>query len=81
MLCQDCGQFQDSSKTLVLGVTVYRCRSCRRFHIEGSDVSVEGGDGAMDRLRSIANDILSERRHKEMIESDITDPRWETWTQ
>jgi hypothetical protein len=66
---------------LIPGVEVFRCRPCGVFRIKGSDHVVSGGNDSMDRLRELAYEVLAERRHKEMIESDIDDPRWEKWVQ
>lgn len=80
MKCPDCGNPQDMSTSLIPGVEVLRCRPCRKFRIKDDERVVPCGAGSMDRLRVLAHEILAERRHKEMIESDIEDPRWETWT-
>lgn len=79
MKCPDCGHPQDRSDTLVPGVIVFRCRDCHAFRIGGDDQVVCGGTNVMDRLRSRANEVLAERRHNEMIESDSDDQRWESW--
>lgn len=80
MKCPDCGVPQDRSELLVPGVVIFRCRACRAFRIGGDDQVVCGGSDVMDRLRIRAHEVLAERRHEEMIESDSDDPRWESWT-
>lgn len=81
MKCPDCGIKLDASKTLVPGVEVNRCGTCKTFRIKGDDVALPGGPGVMDCLRFRASEVMAKRRHKEMIESDISDPRWEHRTQ
>ena len=77
MKCLSCSSPQDRSATLIPGVVVLRCKTCKTLQIEGDTISFPGGDGVMDELRKRAQEILGERRHKEMVESDIDDPRWE----
>ena len=66
---------------LIPGVEVNRCRACGTFRIKDDTEVIRGGSDIMDRLRVRASEVLAERRHKEMIESEIDDPRWEKWTQ
>jgi hypothetical protein len=81
MKCPECGILQDHSPMLIPGVVVFRCRPCGTFRIKDDDQVIYGGDGVMDRLRARGHEVLADRRYKEMIESDIEDPRWENWTQ
>lgn len=84
MKCPDCGTFisvADRSTRMFPPLEVLRCRTCGTFRFAGDEVAIPGGSGSMDCLRGRASDILSERRAKEMLESDISDPRWERWMQ
>lgn len=78
MKCPVCGSVFDSSKLLIPGVEILRCRSCGSFRIDGDDVVILDGPAALDELRQRSNDFLSDKRHQEMVESDSDDPRWES---
>lgn len=77
MKCPDCGALQDRSTLLVMGLEVQRCHKCRTYRIKDDDQVFAAGDGVIKRLRDRGNEILAARRHREMLESDISDPRWE----
>lgn len=60
------------------GSVVLACMGCRQFSVEGSGRWVGSGEGMMEALRLLAGAAKQERdATKEMMESSISDPRWE----
>lgn len=82
MNCPSCQREFDRSTSILarLGAVLLRCRSCQVYQIEGDDYIFRGRDSAKDvvkraeLIREWQNEVA--RRHQEMIETDITDPRW-----
>lgn len=66
------------SQTLVEGSTVLGCRNCRQFCVEGSDRWVVANEGFRLLLRLMAAELKdAQETTKAIMESDISDPRWE----
>lgn len=74
--CPTCGSRLESSKKLIEGVTVLRCRPCRQFRIEGDDAVIGPCPDPLTALRRRAEAIRLARIDQEVVESDIDDPRW-----
>jgi hypothetical protein len=73
----------DRSDKLLPGQIVLRCKSCKMLSVEGAGKWIKGGANWQERLKvaaglteMAADRDLQERRHQEMISSDISDPRW-----
>ena len=77
MKCPSCHGPQRRSETMLPGLSVMGCRNCNAFVIEGDDRPVQGGPDAIAQLRVRAKQMEDERRMRELIESDISDSRWE----
>jgi hypothetical protein len=67
----------DRSDRLIEGQIVLRCRSCRKFSVDGSSRWVDGGDGMIPALKIIAaeRDEQQAADHAVMT-TPIEDPRW-----
>lgn len=70
-----------------LKMPVQSCRRCKRYRIKGDDRWIQDeGDitVTVSAVRERAMAIIQERddherRMRDMLESDISDPRWQQW--
>ncbi len=83
--CPRCGGELSRTSKLIPGEMVIACRPCKRYQLQGDiwfDV-VEGKDlraTLMERLQKLKTEESPEGRYRQMMDSDIDDPRWETLT-
>jgi hypothetical protein len=86
--CPNCESGLTRSTKIVEGATVVRCGSCRRYWLEGDSYVVTQGDpegsrdadyvvGLLEARHAVLSAFSEEARTAALIESDITDPRWE----
>ena len=74
--CSICNMPLDRSDRLIEGAVVLRCRQCRTFRLDG-DTMVFAPDGDLiGQLRRRQIQLDEAKVDKEVIESDIADPRW-----
>ncbi len=81
--CPQCnGELSRTSK-LIPGEMVTACRVCKRYQLQG-DVWIDADHvqdvrtALLERLETLKTEQSPEGRYRQMIESDIEDPRWET---
>lgn len=67
--CPECGGLQDRKEGVIEGHVVLGCKACKLFWLEGDHQSCKN----VNDLKRAAEAI---KRHNEMMESDINDPRW-----
>jgi hypothetical protein len=76
--CPVCHARLIRSTTFIEGSAIYRCVSCNRFLVEGSDQWVDAGPGLRDTLALIAGNVKHDQSvHEQIMTSDISDRRWE----
>lgn len=74
-LCPTCNNTLDRKPHEALGEDVLRCRVCVRYSVDGIAQWLTKPD--VEHLRRLIKQRDDEaRRQKEMITSDISDPRW-----
>ncbi len=74
-LCPTCNNTLDRKHSPELEEDVLRCRVCRRFSLEGLGQWLTEPDVTHLRVMAKMRDENA-RRQKEMMTSDISDPRW-----
>ena len=67
--CIRCHQPAQLKKGMLEGHDVLRCKACKILWIDGDNAPCQD----IDDLKRAAEAI---RRHNEMMDSDISDPRW-----
>ncbi len=81
--CPECGGELSRTAKLIPGETVVACRRCKRYQLEG-DVCIYAADvqdvrtALLERLETLKTEQSPEGRYRQMIESELDDPRWET---
>jgi hypothetical protein len=66
----------DRSERLIEGAVVLRCRQCRTFRLDGDSKTFSPVGDLIGQLRRRQIQLDEAKVDKELIESDITDPRW-----
>ncbi len=81
--CPECGGELSRTSKLIPGEMVIACRPCKRFQLQG-DVWIDVDNvhdirqALAERVEALKTEQSPEGRYRQMIESDIEDPRWET---
>ncbi len=75
--CPKCSGPVQSSERFVPGHPAYACRSCRLWWVDGHADPIKPGQDLAKAIRLVLG-IVEEKRtaDEQMMESDISDPRW-----
>ncbi len=81
--CPECGGELSRTAKLIPGETVVACRRCKRYQLQGDQwIDAEHVQDVrtalLERLEALKTEQSPEGRYRQMMESDIEDPRWET---
>jgi len=76
MNCPICNAPLDRSDRLIEGAVILRCRQCRTFQLDGDTKTFAPGGDLVGQLRRRQIELDEAKVDKEVIESDIADPRW-----
>ncbi len=71
--CPTCHQKTIRTTTLVEGATIFACRGCGRFLVEGAAEWIEAGPNLRERLIALAASV---KVQNEIMTTPIEDPRW-----
>ncbi len=81
--CPECGGELSRTAKLIPGETVVACRRCKRYQLQGdkwidAEHVQDVRTALLERLEALKTEQSPEGRYRQMMESDIEDPRWET---
>ncbi len=77
--CPRCGGRLDRSDRIIPDIVIIRCAPCRRYMLADDDRWYEAPthDEVLTLLSARHEAMIrDEQRHIDLIESDISDPRW-----